>query len=74
MGNIGDRERLKFESEISSVELELEISDRASFPEICLDAKLWLDDDTSVYRAKNMKTRIARAAAPVRYSAAVEQV
>lgn len=62
---------MKFESEIGVSELE--IWDR-EFSRDLPRSKLWLDDDTSVYRAKNMKTRIAQAAAPVRYSAAVEQV
>lgn len=71
LANIGDWERLKFESEIGVSELE--IWDR-EFSRDLPRSELCLDDDTSVYRAKNMKTRIARAAAPVRYSAAVEQV
>ena len=66
--------RLKFESEIGVSELEIWdrefsrdlLSSRSqAFASIMIQACIG---------AKNMKTRIAQAAAPVRYSAAVEQV
>lgn len=66
--------RLKFESEIGVSELE--IWDREFSRDLLSSrsqafASIMIQACTG---AKNMKTRIAQAAAPVRYSAAVEQV